>query len=273
MTDFSVVIPTFRRPEALLESIASALDQPGVSVEVIVVDDSPEGSAQRPVQDLQDPRIRYLKNQLPSGGVPSLVRNIGWPLATGDFIHFLDDDDKVAFAYYGVVKKTFEEHPEAGLIFGQIEPIGDGPAEQLKDECQYFSLAARNSARAQRFGNRWAFLARMLFDNALLVCSASVVRRDCVAQIGGFDPDIRLMEDADFHVRVMREFGTLFLNQIAVHYRIGSPSLMHSPNPSTIQIQQQLEGRRTMQRKYRQARGSLEFYALAFFSRTALKIL
>ena len=45
---------------------------------------------------------------------------------------------------------------------------------------------------------KWAFTGRMLFDQALLVCSASILRRDCLIQLGGFDPQIRLMEDADF---------------------------------------------------------------------------
>jgi len=44
----------------------------------------------------------------------------------------------------------------------------------------------------------------MLFDSALLVCSASIDRRACVGALKGFDPEIHLMEDADFHLRVMR---------------------------------------------------------------------
>ena len=43
--DVSVVIPTFRRPALLREAIASVRAQSGVAVELIVVDDSPEGSA------------------------------------------------------------------------------------------------------------------------------------------------------------------------------------------------------------------------------------
>jgi hypothetical protein len=67
----------------------------------------------------------------------------------------------------------------------------------------------------------------MLSDKALLVCSASVLRRECVEQLNGFDPDIRLMEDADFHVRATRKFGAHFIDHTAIKYRIGSPSLMH----------------------------------------------
>ncbi|WP_423875429.1 glycosyltransferase family 2 protein [Bradyrhizobium sp.] len=63
--EISVVIPTFRRPLLLKQAIESALAQ-HVPVEVIVVDDSPERSA--------DPVVPS-----PSGGWPSRVRNLGCP--------------------------------------------------------------------------------------------------------------------------------------------------------------------------------------------------
>jgi hypothetical protein len=91
--------------------------------------------------------------------------------------------------------------------------------------------------------------------------------------LGGFDPEIRLMEDAEFHVRVMREFGASFLERTAIHYRIGSPSLMHSPEPPPEQLAQELAGRRAMQAKYRTRRGRLEFYLLAAGARGLLRFL
>ena len=74
--DYSVIIPTFRRPRELAEALASVLCQEGATIEVIVVDDSPEGSGQEVVQGLDDARVSYLKNPNPTGGVPSVVRNL-----------------------------------------------------------------------------------------------------------------------------------------------------------------------------------------------------
>ncbi len=270
--DFSVIIPTFRRPRELIEAISSVLRQHDSTVEVFVIDDSPEGSAEEGVKGLRDSRVVYVKNPKPTGGVPSVVRNIGWPLAEGTFIHFLDDDDIVAEGYYAAVKAAFAANPSIGLVFGRIEPFGSGPAEQLDHERRYFADAARNAAASDRFGPRFAFTGRMLFGNALLVCSSSVIRRECVMRLGGFDPSIRLMEDADFHVRAMRECGALFLDRTAVHYRVGGPSLMHSPHPTEAQKQGERLGHRQLQAKYRRERGSLEFYALALFTRTVLKV-
>ena len=80
------------------------------------------------------------------------------------------------------------------------------------------------------------------------------------------------MEDADFYARVMRQCGAYFLDQVALRYRIGSPSLMHSPSPEPSQVQQQRQGRRRMQAKYLKERGAVEYYALALFTRTVLKV-
>ena len=117
--DFSVIIPTFRRPNELLTSVNSALAQAGVTKEIIVVDDSPEGSAYEVVTRLEDPRVVYLKNPKPSGGFPSVVRNLAWERAKGKFIHFLDDDDIVAEGYYDAAKEYFSTHRKIGMVFGK----------------------------------------------------------------------------------------------------------------------------------------------------------
>jgi len=271
--DFSVVIATFRRPKELADAIDSVVGQVGTTVEILVVDDSPEGSARKVVDDLQDPRLRYFKNPHPTGGVPSVVRNLAWPHAKGTYIHFLDDDDIVPDGHYVAVKQAFAANPAVGMVFGRIEPFGACPATQLQNERHYFADAARKSAICRRFGPKWAFTALMLFDKALLVCSASILRRECVEKLGGFDPEIRLMEDADLHVRAMREFGAHFMDRTAVRYRIGSPSLMHSPHPGKKQLDWERAGHRKIQVKYRAQHGMAEFYTLALFARTALKIL
>jgi hypothetical protein len=193
-------------------------------------------------------------------------------MARGTFVHFLDDDDLVIDGHYATVKAAFTAGPQVGLAFGRIEPFGTGPDAQLEQERRYFADAARKAARSGRFGPRFAFVARMLFDKALLVCSASVIRRDCLARLGGFDPTIRLMEDADYHLRAIREFGAMFIDRPAIRYRIGSPSLMHSPTPTSAQKRDERLGHRQMQTKYRNQHGVIEFYALALFARSLLKV-
>ena len=271
--DVSVIVPTFRRPASLRQTVASVLAQDGVEMEVFVVDDSPEGSARGAIDAINDRRVQYILNPKPTGGVPSVVRNLALPLARGDLVHFLDDDDTIPAGHYLAVKQAFAARPDVGLVFGRIEPFGDCTPEQLENEKLYFRRAAVKAAACQRLGVRWGFTAQMLFGTALLVCSAAVVRRHAAVALNGFDTRIRLMEDADYNMRVMRDYGALFLDRTVLNYRIGSPSLMHDPNPDPAQVAEVREGCRQFRAKYRAQHGAAEFYALALLSRTLLKVL
>ena len=92
----SVIIPTFSRADMLPRAIHSVLDQQGVDVEVVVVNDNPPSSPERErtreaVQAIGDARLLYVENEKNLGG--SLSRNQGILSSSGAYISFLDDDD------------------------------------------------------------------------------------------------------------------------------------------------------------------------------------
>lgn len=87
MPSFSVVIPTYNRPEFTTRAIQSCLAQSKRPLEVIVVDDhSPQPFAWK-----GDPIVRVVRHEANFGG--GRARNTGIDLGTGDFICFLDSDD------------------------------------------------------------------------------------------------------------------------------------------------------------------------------------
>jgi glycosyltransferase involved in cell wall biosynthesis len=269
VVDISVVIPTFRRPALLKEAIASALAQERVFVEVIVVDDSPEGSARATVEACADSRIIYLRHDPPSGGRPALVRNTGWPYARGRFIHFLDDDDRVADGFYKCAVDAFEAHPTLGAIVGRIEPFGGPDIEAMRHELTFFSNAGRRARLAARIRSRLWMVASLLFRETLFVNSACMVRRECVAAVNGYDPEISLNEDVDFICRAIRTFGFAFLDRIVLHYRILPDSLMHGRTGD----QKLVESYQRMYAKYKAAHGAAELLAMKVLSHTLLRVL
>lgn len=160
--------------------MSSVLSQGGVGLEVIVIDDSSEGSAGDVIETFHDPRIAYFKNPNPTGGMPSATRNLGWPAARGRVIHFLDDDDVVPECHYAAAIAAFDQHPHVGVVFGRVEPFGDAPTAQIEEERCFFADAARRASSCAGFGPKLGFAAGMMFDRTLLVCSAALVRRECV---------------------------------------------------------------------------------------------
>jgi glycosyltransferase involved in cell wall biosynthesis len=260
--EFSIVIPTFRRPLQLKEALESVLSQGEIGLEVFVVDDSPEGSARGVVEGLNDSRVSYVKIPKPSGGIPSIVRNIGLKNCRGEFVHFLDDDDVVPQGYYSDVRREFGANARAGMIFGHIEPFGDCALEQLAKEKTFFRNARRRAQMCSRLGVVWPFVGQMLFGQVLLVCSSAILRRECVQAIGGFDPNIVLHEDRDLFIRIIRNYGARFFNGVSLHYRIGYPSLMHAGTPSAEQVALERKGNKLLKQKYMNTHGRLEYYAL-----------
>jgi len=120
--DVSVIIPTRKRPELLAETIKSVRAQEGVTTEIIVVDDCPDSSAAPIAAAFEG--VVYCRNPTVSQGRPAKVRNFGLTMATGELVHFLDDDDIVPRGHYAAVKNAFADRPDVGVVFGAIEPFG-----------------------------------------------------------------------------------------------------------------------------------------------------
>ncbi len=262
--DISVVIPTFRRPAALAQAIASVLRQENVLADVLVIDDCPDGSAAEVVRAVNDPRVRYLHRPCPSKGCPAMVRNDAWSKVTAPLVHFLDDDDLVPDGHYRRAVHAFADHPGVGVVFGRIEPFGDD-LDQVRRERAYFENAAKRARACCRFGNVWGFAGALLFKPTLLVCGAAMIRRNCLQAMDGFDITLPLMEDVDFYARAIRRFGAYFLDETVLYYRIG-PSLMRDGNVTPAII----GSYRQMRRRYRREWGFANFCLLNGFARLCL---
>jgi glycosyltransferase involved in cell wall biosynthesis len=261
--DISVIIPTYHREEQLLEAIGSVLRQRGVALEVIVVDDSAEGSARNAVASLGDPRVQYIQRPEPSRGLPALVRNDGAKLARGRYLYFLDDDDILELDTLAVMSKALDAAPAAGMAFGAVEPFGDDKA-QLRQNQTYFS-AARRIARRLRSANELS--ARLMFQSSILVNSACMARRTAFILVGGYDSDIPVCEDADLYGRIADATDYVYLDRTVVRYRTGAPSLMRNLAKGDEKLH--LSYRR-IHGKYRLAQGLVKFLAMKIWARAIL---
>jgi hypothetical protein len=83
----TTIIPTYKRPEQLVDAVRSALDQTIREHRIIVVDD---GAGLPPLPD--DPRLVALSLSR-NCAVLGVVRNVGIRLADSQYLAFLDDDN------------------------------------------------------------------------------------------------------------------------------------------------------------------------------------
>jgi glycosyltransferase involved in cell wall biosynthesis len=262
--DVSVIIPTFHREKELLEAIGSVRRQRGVALEIIVVDDSPEASAQAAVASIGDSRLRYMARPTPSGGRPAVVRNDGAKIAQGRYLYFLDDDDMLEPDTLAIMSKALDAAPAAGMAFGVISPFGLDEAV-LGHNQRYFAEARRIARKLK--GPR-QLSACLTFRGAIMVCSAGMARRSAFAAVGGFDPDIPICEDAELWARIAQGRGHVFIDSPVVRYRTGAPSLMHNlaENDEKLHVSY-----RRIHGKYKQANGLLQFVAMKLWARVILR--
>jgi glycosyltransferase involved in cell wall biosynthesis len=268
LIDISVIMATYRRPHTIVDAVRSILGQRDVQVEVLVVDDCPDGSAESVVLGIGDPRVRYIRNPNPSNGRPAIPRNLGWPLASGEIIHFADDDDLVPEGFYADAMAEFRRFPHVGLVFGRIEAFGEA-SKTLVDEQALFARAARRASRLQKLGSARAFVANILFLDLLFVGGSTLVRRRCLVALRGLPAATEIMEDLDFLARAARLFGVRYMDRPSLYYRVG-PSMMHSQKDLQSALSRSY---RAMQAGYRKAFGPLDYYSLKIAARALLRFL
>lgn len=92
--DVSIIMAAYNVAPYIERAVHSALNQQGVSIEVIVVDDRSTDDTWAALQRLQDPRLRTL--QAPRNGGPGQTRNLAIEHARAPWIAVLDGDDALA---------------------------------------------------------------------------------------------------------------------------------------------------------------------------------
>jgi len=121
MTLVSVLIPTFRRPDSFLRAARSVFAQTGAgAIELIAVDNSPEGSALAAFEALSaEAPIPFRWTHAPTPGVAQ-ARNAALTLARGDLIAWLDDDEEALPGWLAALVAV-RQQTGAQAVFGPVQ--------------------------------------------------------------------------------------------------------------------------------------------------------
>ena len=198
----SVVIPTFNRGGIVGRAIESALRQTYPAIEVVLVDDaSTDDTVSRIAPYLSD-KVRLIRRA--ANGGASAARNVGIAESAGAYVAFLDSDDEWLPEKVQLQVRLLEAaEPDIGMAhtgFGGYS-LGRPP------------VAVRPPYR----GNLFELLQ---WRNKILTASV-MIRRRVLADVGGFDEQLKTCEDWDLWLRIARRYRIEVLPQPLVRYHDG----------------------------------------------------
>jgi hypothetical protein len=189
----SVVIPCYRYGRFLRDCVRSALDQPGVDVRVLIIDDaSPDDSGAVAKQlAAEDDRIEVRIHATNRGHIATYNEGLlEW--ADGDYSVLISADDLLAAGALARATDVLEANADVGFVYGHALKWVDGEPR----------LAARTNATGVTIwpGAKW--LGTVCRLGHAVVSSPEVVVRTSVQQrIGGYVPELPHSGDTEMWMR------------------------------------------------------------------------
>ena len=182
---FSVVIPAYQAAEKLPLALDSVFAQTCRALETIVVDDA---SPALPASDVLERyplpvasgQLRVIS--LPENAGPSRARNTGWDAATGEYVAFLDADDRWDPDRLATIQSWLEADPQIDWLAHTYRLPGElSGTEPRLEGCP-----------------RPLTLSRLLLRN--IAQTSCVVVRSSISE--RFDERMRHSEDYDLWLRL-----------------------------------------------------------------------
>ena len=118
----SIIIPVYNAEEYLDRCLTSILEQEFVSYEVILIDDGSTDSSPLICDRYSATDSRFRTIHKKNGGVSS-ARNAGMALAQGEYVMFVDSDDRISPDALTVMSDAARQDPD--FVLGGVDIYQD----------------------------------------------------------------------------------------------------------------------------------------------------
>ena len=203
----STVITSYNKGPWLGEAIQSALNQELDSHEVLVIDDGSQDNT-REIAESFGTQIRY-HYQENAGQVPA--KNKGIELAKGNFIAFLDGDDRWRPTKLEKQIAKFKADPDVGVVY----------TDRLKFKGDQIVLASNKIGHTPREGD----VTKYLIYDMFVPFSSSMVRKTDLDKAGWMSEACPIAPDYDLWLRLSTVCKFAYVDEILMEYRTGIDSI------------------------------------------------
>ncbi|MEM6577876.1 MAG: glycosyltransferase family 2 protein [Pseudomonadota bacterium] len=190
---FSVVLICYNQEQHIEAAIDSVLAQTAIDKvqEIIVVDDCSTDGSVRLVEAIAktNSKLRLLRRTTNSGG-GSAPRNDGIYAATGTHVALLDGDDIWLPEKLEAQLGALEAHPEIGLLFSDFRVFDDETGVEKSAVARHYDARDPNALRD------------FFVHGGPAIPSCSVISREAIERVGGFNTDIRFNEETEYWLRI-----------------------------------------------------------------------
>lgn len=214
----SVVIPAFNAQSTLAATLQSVLAQTQAPHEIIVVDDGSDDATASVARDFGDAIL--LMQQTNQGS--AVARQVGTESAVSEYVAYLDADDW----WPRETLATFQEILCADFIhFVIADFVRAKPGAEREDYSPknssffpWFRKFLQQHGELSGLSGLIRLPAPKALEALLLgysyFPSASLLRRESVLQVGGWDHRFRRCQDFDLALRMTRRFPLHFFDQV-----------------------------------------------------------
>ncbi|WP_270306305.1 glycosyltransferase family 2 protein [Streptococcus infantarius] len=207
----SIILPIYNAEVYLESTIKSIQEQTYLNWELIVIDDGSKDNSLKVLEEIARKDNRIICFHKENGG-SSQARNFGLSKATGNFIAFIDDDDKLEPDFLDTLFKAIIEYRADVAMCNIIQ--NNGTLEYPWKEIDFFKSKESVFDEYAKGG----------------ICNRvwnKLYRREVIENIF-FEEDRQLGEDALWTPQVMEKVNSLIrLPQGYYHYVIRNNSLSH----------------------------------------------
>lgn len=196
----SVVIPCYNQGRFLGEALDSVFEQSRPADQVIVVDDG--SSDETPAVAARYRDLTYVRQD--NLGLAH-ARNRGLDEASGQFVVFLDADDRLRRDALAIGLEASARHRDCAFVFGRCERMDEQGAPLPTGQLPLID------------GNHYTAL---LQRNHIWTPAVAVFNRAVSGRLLRFDPTVDPAADYDLYLRIARERRIAGHGQVVADYRL-----------------------------------------------------
>lgn len=203
----SIITPSFNQARFLEQTIQSVLGQDYPHLEYLLVDGGSTDSSVEIIQRYAD-RLAWWVSEPDRGQAEAI--NKGLRRAKGEFVAWLNSDDLYLPGAVSLAVQTFQKHPQAGLVYGDVLAIDENG--QTLNLLRYHDWGLDGLMEFRIIGQPSVFMRRTVLD-----------------QVGYLDPAYHYLLDHQLWLRLAQVAGMVYLPRTlaAARYHSQAKNIAH----------------------------------------------